>query len=99
MKKSYVYILTNSTNRVLYVGVTSNLNLRIVQHKSKYYKGFTSRYNCNKLVYFEEFTSINDAIIREKQLKAGSRSNKLRLINRMNPEWLDLFDNFKDVYS
>ena len=92
MKKGgYIYILTNKTNTVLYVGVTSDLSLRMQQHLSGYYKNsFTSRYKVTKLVYYEEFLSIEDAIRREKQLKSGSRKNKIALIEKRNPEWRDL---------
>jgi putative endonuclease len=91
MKKSYVYILTNKNNTVLYIGVTSDLALRLEQHKNKSLKGFTSRYNCDKLVYFEEFLDINQAIVREKQLKAGNRNKKEELISSINPLWDELF--------
>jgi putative endonuclease len=87
MKKSYVYFLTNKNNTVLYIGITSNLLKRIYQHKTKFYKGFTFRYNCDKLVYFEEFNDINLAISREKQLKSGNRKRKNDLVNKENPEW------------
>jgi putative endonuclease len=70
---------------VLYIGVTSNLQDRIWQHKQKVYKGFTSKYECNKLVYFEEYQWIHDAIAREKQLKAGSRQKKIDLVVINNP--------------
>ncbi len=90
---SYVYILTNKTNSVLYVGVTNNLTKRMQQHKTGYFKNsFTSKYQVTKLVYYEEFLSIRDAIRREKQLKAGSRQRKIELINHRNPEWHDLMD-------
>ena len=69
----YVYILTNKTNSVFYIGVTSNIITRIWEHKTKVFKGFTSKFNCDKLVYFEDFQWIHDAINREKQLKGGSR--------------------------
>ncbi len=93
-KEAYVYILTNAGNSVLYVGVTSDLTLRIQQHKSGYFKNsFTSRYRINKLVYYELFQEITDAIAREKQLKAGSRQKKIELINSRNPEWRDLMLN------
>ena len=82
--------MTNKNNTVIYIGVTSNLIKRVYEHKSKMYKGFSSRYNCNKLVYFEEFININDAILREKQLKAGNRMKKEELIKSLNPDWLDL---------
>ena len=92
MLQSAVYFMTNKTNNVLYIGVTSNLEKRVYQHKSKAYKGFTEKYNCNKLVYFEIFSDINQAISREKQLKKGNRKRKNDLVNSMNPEWKDLSD-------
>ena len=96
-KGGYVYIMTNQHNTVLYVGVTSNLPGRIGQHKDKYYpKSFTDRYNIDKLVYFEVFELIVLAIVREKQIKAGSRKAKEALINSMNPEWRDLFWEVQD---
>ncbi len=88
----HVYILTNKNNTVLYTGVTSDLQNRVLEHKDKIHKGFTAKYNLNKLVYFEAFDDINKAITREKQLKAGSRQKKLELINRINPGWVDLYD-------
>ncbi|TCP24664.1 putative endonuclease [Tenacibaculum skagerrakense] len=90
MKKSYVYFITNKNNSVIYIGVTTNLKKRVYEHKTKTRKGFTSKYNCEKLVYFEEYNSIKEAIIREKQLKAGNRKRKEQLINTLNPDWLDL---------
>ena len=93
-KGGYIYILTNKNNTVLYVGVTSNLSQRMQQHINGYYKNsFTSRYNLTKLVYYEELNSIEDAIAREKQLKAGSRKKKVDLIENRNPEWKDLYKN------
>ncbi len=86
----YVYILTNKNNRVLYVGVTNNLERRLYEHKNKLQKGFTAKYNVNKLVYFEHGESIDGAIFREKQLKAGSRAAKIKLIEAENPTWRDL---------
>lgn len=88
---SYIYILTNATNRVLYVGVTSNLVRRVYEHKQKLVKGFSAKYNINKLVYYEVFDDINEAIKREKQIKAGSREKKLRLIEKTNPLFEDLY--------
>lgn len=85
-----VYIITNKINNVFYIGVTSNLQERILKHKEKVFSGFSSRYNCNKLVYFEEYQWIHDAIAREKQLKAGSRQNKINIIVANNPSWEDL---------
>ena len=90
MKKNYVYILTNYTNTTLYIGVTSNIYQRINQHNDKVVDGFTSKYNLNKLVYVEEYSSIIDAIAREKQLKGWRRERKEELINSTNPEWKDL---------
>ncbi len=90
MKKSYVYFITNKNNTVIYIGVTSNLIKRIHQHKTKEHKGFTSKYNCDKLVYFEEFEDINQAILREKQLKSGNRKRKEELIIKENKNWNDL---------
>ena len=91
MKKEcgYVYILTNNTNKVLYTGVTSNLVRRIYEHKNKLVKGFTSKYNLNKLVYYETVPSITVAIEREKQIKGKKREYKEELINSFNPEWND----------
>ena len=94
MPKTYfVYILTNKTNKVLYVGVTNNLEKRVFEHKNNISeKSFTATYNVHKLVYFEETSDINSALNREKQIKAGSRQKKLDLINKVNPEWKDLLD-------
>jgi len=92
LKPGYIYIITNYTNTTLYVGVTSDLHQRIKQHKNKTYpNSFTAKYNLNKLVYFEQFQMIEDAIGREKQLKGGSRLAKTKLIESVNPEWKDLF--------
>ena len=94
MHKSYVYFMTNKNNTVIYIGITSNLLKRVYQHKTKAYKGFTYKYNCDMLIYFEEFNDINQAISREKQLKAGNRKKKEDLINSLNPEWKDLSDGW-----
>ena len=89
--KGYVYIMTNEKATTLYTGVSSDLKERIKRHKEKKHRdSFTSRYNINKLVYFECFDSVGDAIKREKQIKAGSRKKKLQLINCTNPGWDDL---------
>lgn len=83
--------MTNKYNKVLYLGVTSDLLARIYQHKSKEFPhSFTARFNCNKLVYFETYTSIQESIAREKNLKNWKREWKNELINRLNPEWKDL---------
>src|SRR5690554_6542027 len=87
---NYAYILSNKRNTVLYIGVTSDLKKRMFQHKTKFYKGFASKYNLNKLVYYEKFESIVDAIKREKQLKGIRRDRKEVLINEFNPDWNDL---------
>lgn len=92
-KQYYVYILTNPQGNVLYTGVTNNLIKRIWEHKQKLVSSFTSRYNLNKLVYFEIFEDINEAITREKQLKGGSREKKLQLIERSNPLFDDLYQS------
>ncbi|MCS3531896.1 GIY-YIG nuclease family protein [Chryseobacterium sp. JUb7] len=98
MKPGFVYIMTNKNNTVLYTGVTSNLPKRIQEHKDKFYElSFTSKYNLNKLVYWEAFQEIGDAIFREKQIKAGSRQKKLNLINSLNQEWRDLEEDIKDI--
>jgi len=87
----YVYIMTNKGNNVLYTGVTRDLVKRVFQHKKKQVAGFTSRYNVIKLIYFEQFVSSLEAITREKQLKNGSRKNKVALIEKINPGWQDLY--------
>ncbi|MBU0613539.1 GIY-YIG nuclease family protein [Patescibacteria group bacterium] len=87
----YTYIMTNIRHTVLYTGMTSNLVKRIESHKEKVIeKSFTARYNLNKLVYFEQCSTRQQALEREKQIKAGSRKKKESLINKMNPEWEDL---------
>ena len=91
MKKGFIYILTNKSNGALYTGVTSDLVKRVYEHKSRFVDGFCKRYNTDKLVYFEQLDSIQDAIAREKQIKAGSRKKKLDLIIRMNPGFHDLY--------
>ncbi len=86
-----VYILTNISNNVLYIGVTSQLSIRISEHnESKFLDSFTGKYNCNKLVYFENFLNIEEAIAREKQLKNWRRLWKEKLIPQFNPQWKDL---------
>ncbi|WP_282122724.1 GIY-YIG nuclease family protein [Algibacter mikhailovii] len=94
MNKSYLYFMTNKNNTVIYIGVTSDLVKRVYQHKTKTYKGFTAKYNCDKLIYFEEFSDINRAIAREKQLKLGNRKRKEDLINSNNPDWSDLSEGW-----
>jgi putative endonuclease len=89
-KEYYVYIITNKSNRVLYTGVTNDLRKRIYEHKNKLVKGFTSRYNVEKLVYYDICEDIESAILREKQIKGWLRRKKVALIGSMNPEWNDL---------
>ena len=87
----YVYILTNKKNNVLYTGVTNDLVRRVYEHKNKIHKNsFTSLYNVNKLVYYETTSSIEGAISREKQIKAGSRQDKIDLVNSFNPSWEEI---------
>lgn len=100
MKVGFIYIMTNKNNTTLYTGVTSDLPKRIQQHKENYYQqNFTAKYNLHKLVYWESFQEIGDAIFREKQIKAGSRQDKLNLIFSINPEWRDLADDVKDIMN
>jgi len=86
-----VYLMTNRLNGTLYTGVTSNLSQRIWQHKNGVTRGFCAKYNLQKLVYFEIYDDMYTAITREKQIKAGSRKKKIILIERMNPDWRDLY--------
>ena len=86
----FVYILTNKTNKVLYTGVTNNLERRLYEHKNHLVDGFSSRYNTNKLIYYEISESVESAIAREKQIKAYRRDKKIALINKSNREWKDL---------
>ena len=85
-------MMANKYNNVLYVGVTSNLQKRVYEHKHKLVDGFTKKYNIDKLVYYEVSDGIESAILREKQLKAGSRKNKIELIIKTNPDFNDLYD-------
>lgn len=92
-KQGYVYILFSQRNGTLYVGVTSNLQKRIFEHKNKFVEGFTKKYNVDKLGYYEVFDNIENAIEREKQIKSWSRKKKLALIESINPKWEDLYYN------
>jgi len=89
--ESYIYLLANKNNNVLYTGVTSDLIRRVYEHKAKLVKGFTQKYNVDRLVYYEACANIVVAIEREKQIKAWSRKKKNDLINTLNPEWSDLY--------
>ena len=91
-KQYYIYILTNKRNNVLYTGVTNDLQRRVYEHREKLVGGFTKKYNLYKLVYYEETKSIEAALNREKQIKGGSRQQKIDLIEGMNPQWKDLYD-------
>ncbi len=91
-KQYYVYIMTNKRNSVLYTGVTNDLRRRVYEHREKLVDGFTEKYNVTKLVYYEIFQDPENAIMREKQIKAGSRQKKIDLINQMNKEWWDLYE-------
>ncbi|MCB9365400.1 MAG: GIY-YIG nuclease family protein [Flavobacteriales bacterium] len=87
-----IYILTNKYNKVLYTGVTSDLKTRVFQHKEKIYpKSFTSKYNIDKLVYYNSFPTIEEAIAEEKRIKGGSRNQKINLIESINKNWEDLY--------
>ncbi len=96
MKNYYIYMITNWNNKVLYIGVTNNLERRIFEHKNKLIDGFTKKYNINKLVYFEHGSDVNGAIVREKQLKGWVRSKKNALIESVNPYWKDLSQDWND---
>jgi putative endonuclease len=96
IRRYYIYILTNKVRTVLYTGVINSLSRRIWQHKNKIMPGFTSRYNLNCLIYFEEFRDINHAISREKQIKGWSRAKKIALITQGNPQWDDLGKGWYD---
>ena len=86
----YVYILTNKDNRVMYIGVTNDLARRVGEHRSELVDGFTKRYHVHNLVYFEEYSDVNEAIAREKQLKGWSREKKNALVTSKNPDFVDL---------
>ena len=92
-RQYYTYMMSNQRNTVIYTGVTRDLRRRVHEHKAKATKGFTQRYNVRKLVYYEACEDIESAILREKQIKGGSRQGKVNLITTMNPEWRDLYDD------
>lgn len=92
-KQYYIYIMTNFENGTLYTGVTNNLVRRVYEHRNKLVDGFTTKYDLKKLVYYEVSDTIDVAILREKQIKAGSRKKKLDLINNFNKKWNDLYDS------
>ena len=96
MKRSYIYILTNKSKTTLYIGVTNNLQRRVLEHKTSLVDGFTKKYNLNELMYFEEFSQIERAIAREKQLKKWHKEWKWNLIKETNPSLVDLSTGWFD---
>ena len=90
----YTYMMTNITNKVLYTGVTNDLERRVKEHKSGLFPGFTQKYNCKKLVYYESFSDIEQAIRREKLIKEYRREKKNQLVESLNPEWKDLSEEW-----
>ena len=96
----YVYILTNKTNTVMYIGVTNDLQRRLYEHKNELVDGFTKKYHIHKLVYYESYNSIKDAISREKSMKGLLRIRKNALVERINPNWVDLANElFPNVFD
>ena len=93
MKNPCVYMMSNQWNGTIYIGVTSDLVRRVYEHKNTLTTGFTSKYQLKNLVWYEGHENMESAILREKQLKAGSRAKKIELISQMNPKWLDLYDD------
>jgi len=93
LKEYCVYIMTNKSNTTLYTGVTNDLHRRVYEHKNNSSSGFTTKYKLHKLVYYEVTMDVNAAILREKQIKGGSRQRKIELINSLNPDWMDLSEN------
>lgn len=92
MRTYYVYIMTNQNNKVLYIGVTNNLQRRVYEHKNGLFEGYTKKYNCKKLIWYKQTGDINSAIREEKRMKKWKREFKENVINEMNPEWNDLFE-------
>ena len=92
MKNYYIYIMTNKSNSVLYIGVTNNLVRRVYEHKNDFVEGFTKRYKCHKLVWYQETTDVYSAIYQEKLMKKWKRQYKINAILRINPQWRDLYD-------
>ena len=97
MPSFYVYLLTNQNNKVMYVGVTNNLERRVYEHKTKQVAGFTEKYNVNRLVYFEETQDVLIAIAREKEIKKWRREKKNLLVVAVNPAWQDLSDGWFEI--
>ena len=92
----YIYILTNHKNGTLYIGMSNDLERRVFEHKNKLIEGFTKKYGLNRLVYFEIYQYVNDAILREKRMKKWKRQWKIELIEEENPEWDDLARDWFD---
>ncbi len=92
----YVYIMTNRRDSVLYIGMTNSLTRRVDQHRGGEIRGFTAHYQCHKLIYYEQYDHVLDAIARETQLKKWSRGKKVKLINQQNPRWLDLMEGVSE---
>jgi putative endonuclease len=95
-KQGYIYIITNKNNTTLYTGVTENLSKRIWEHRNKIYEGFSKKYNLTKLVYYEDYPDIVSAITREKYIKGKKRQYKIDLIESINNEWKDLYENISE---
>jgi putative endonuclease len=93
-KTYYVYILASKRNGTLYIGVTNDLERRLYEHRNNLIEGFTNKYNVHHLVYYEDVNDIQSALLREKQLKRWTRKWKIELIEKVNPEWLDLAEDF-----
>ena len=93
-KAYYVYLITNWNNKVIYVGMTNDLQRRIFEHKEKQVKGFTEKYNVHKLVYFEQTSDVETALNREKEIKKWRREKKDKLVEDTNPSWRDLSEDF-----
>jgi len=91
-RQYYVYIMTNKRNTVIYTGITNDLRRRVYEHREKQAEGFTKKYNATKLVYYEILQDVENAILREKQIKGGSRRKKIELVDSMNKEWRDLYE-------
>ena len=91
-RQYYIYIMTNQNNTTIYTGITNNLKRRVFEHKNKLVKGFTKKYSIDKLVYYEIFKDPGNAILREKRLKGSSRARKNKLVESVNPQWVDFYD-------
>ncbi len=96
-KQYLIYIMATMTNTVLYTGVTNDLQRRVLEHRSNKGSRFTKKYKLYKLVYYERGNDVNSALAREKQIKGGSRKKKFELINSINPNWDDLYEEFFEL--